>query len=467
MENLLLTLNRFFRPGQSYFREEDLFTEYLSWLLNASESFRVAFARLILDDAGAGFDPEIYARATAETQVGIKLETESRRPDLRLEVGPPDEDEDAALEYRALLLVECKDESPLRATQLEDYHAYLDAELNAQYDEVHLAALTKESFDEAPLRGSEYPHWRRRIFWSQVQQRLTDEVERAHRQLSSGADDDELEELAGFVCIGRQFADLLDTKGLVPPTKLMPRRDHLDYVNGELTEKRKIELSKLILRAANAAELANLFDKAGFQLRSFKNVEQAWAYAGVQLRLRPRPLNVLRLAYHLEGFKGSFVYFGLLLAQPYAGIRREGEEDTDPLGAIELIVCVEIPKKIAGSRPADRWLHSADGEHTHLDNICRALNRAIQDRDRYQEPFFVPEETDWTKLVRRLPLTGWEDREAIWQVDQMRLFFRESTDLLMTTEDPPYTQHGTGILGLLRRIHTEAGRSEIESRAAG
>lgn len=65
---LLSRLHDFYRPGRRTYEKEDLFTEYLAWLLNRSRRFRVAFADLALDDS-VGVSPELFSDAQALTQV--------------------------------------------------------------------------------------------------------------------------------------------------------------------------------------------------------------------------------------------------------------------------------------------------------------------------------------------------------------------------------------------------------------
>lgn len=425
---LLSRLHNFYRPGRRTFEKEDLFTEYLAWLLNRSRRFRVAFAELALNDS-AGVAPGVFSDAEALTQVDtggtgwIDLVLEvTAAPDVGASEGSP--------KVVARLGVECKVDLTLGEEQPRRYHEWLEEEAE-HCQHVALAALTKKRLgQQSPFDGEEPSHWQGRLYWHQVEEELKRCVAavRSDRLPELDPEEDDFLVSAGFVVIGNELRDLMREEGMMAAVKVDAEDDADLYRASERYKDRVDEILSLVENAIDTADVETLLQDSGeaddLRMEQKKN------------RSKGRPVSIL---YHREDPPAGFM-FGVTVSPPNRYARTPGETFDSEHYQAELIAAYKMH-----DRSGDALLM-----HEDLEGIARKLTAVIADLPGPDVEVFVPENSSYQKFVARAPVPDADSAEK--QVQAMGQFYRTFVSAIAETEGPD----GQPMLKHLRDLHLEA-----------
>lgn len=430
--SLLVRLHETYRPRRDQYAKEDLFTEYLAFLLNRSRAFRVSFAELALGE-DAEVDAAVFDLASIRTQVNTG---DWGIPDLVMEVGGPAERQGERPVPTCRLAIECKVDLSLGEddSQLEGYHEWLEKGSDG-FDFVALAALTPDHLGqgEGLNPAADYPHWQGTFYWHEVRRRLEAYVEQkqVERLPEIHPAKDEFVEHAEFVVLGSEFPHLMKEEDMVAPAPIDPEGEveqHQQYVK----YKNRIEvLLRLIRHAVEAAgipsRLEELSDATGKEVVT-RNEKQG------------RPIR----EYHLWPQPDAFFFFGLLVSPPNGYVRRPDELRNADAFRTELIAAFTM----RGDGKGDPLSIDRDM----LDKVATSLNQEMSPPFKCQPEIFVPEDASYSKWVSRKRTEGWEELDADEQVRKMRAFFGWFVDCFLKTK----TAEGHALLPYLREVHEQA-----------
>lgn len=425
---LLRTLHNAYRPGRETYDKEDLFSEYLVWLLDRSSQFRVAFAELALKDS-ADVNPDVFREAEPQSQVRTNR---GWQVDLVLRVNGRDEGTGGhrGADDTALLVIECKIESGFGTNQLERYHRWLEDEAN-RYRHLALTALTKRQLDRKSLLSrQEYPYWQENMYWHQVAKTLEGSVEavRSERLPTIDPEEEEFFEPAGFVVIGDEFQDLMGEEGMVATSFLDAENAADMYHDYEAYTQRLDDMLHLVERALDTAGVRKLLrEKAdGDDLRT----ERRKPYK------KGRPVSLI---YHRENPPACFM-FGVTVSPPNTYARRPGETVPEAYEA-ELIVGYKLLSESEGGLS---WPREA------LEEVAKIVQAAVRDRADRDLEIFVPENTSYQKWVARPPVPDAENADE--QARMIGEIYRTFVKAFTTAETPD----GRSLLADLRTQHRSA-----------
>jgi hypothetical protein len=425
---LLSRLHRFYRPGRSTYEKEDLFTEYLAWLLHRSARFRIKFAKLALDDS-ADMSPELFSDAKALTQV----DTGGRgRIDLVLEVDAPTDGGASgdSLEVEARLGIEVKVDAWLGEEQPRRYQKWLEEE--AEWcRHVALAVLTKKRLGQQCLfEGDEPSHWQGRTYWHEVEEKLgqcVDEV-RSDRLAALDPEEDDFLASAGFVVIGDELRALMREEGMVAAEKIDAVEIADRYREYDLYKDQIDDILGLVENALDTAGIETLLEQqanvADLRREHKKN------------RAKGRPVSIL---YHREDPPATFM-FGVLVSPPNRYTRRPGETFDSERYEAELIAAYKMHDRTGGA------LQMPDG----LEKLTATLTDGVRDRWKADAEVFVPENASYQKFVARTPVPAADNAEK--QAEEIGQFYRAFVLAFLEAEAPD----GREMLTFLRDRHEQA-----------
>lgn len=425
--SLLGRLHSVYGPGRLQYEKEDLFTEYLAWLLNRSSEFRLRFTELALGEA-SGLKAEAFESAHAQPQVSAG---DWGRIDLVLEARAEETARDTERQGMALLGIECKVDSELGAGQLEKYHRWLEDERNG-VRHVALAALTRDRLGlQASLDTDIYPYWSGHVHWHQVEEALGAVIEkvRTERLPDIRPTSDEFLDSAGFVVIGTELLDLMTEEGMLAATKIDGQEDADLFREYERYKDRRVdEILSLVENAIDSAQIeALLREEAGvdeIQRDQKKN------------RAKGRPIS---LVCHRDQPPARFM-FGVTVSPPNRYARRSDRRFVSDDYEAELI---------AGYKMLDP---SGDALRLKgdLDEIAELLNETISDRTGVDAEVFVPEDSSYQKWISRIPVPTAD--EAKEQAREMARFYRGFVEAFVMSEAPD----GRPMLDHLEDLHEES-----------
>jgi hypothetical protein len=425
---LLSRLHNFYRPGRRSYRKEDLFTEYLAWLLNRSRRFRIAFAELALDKS-AGMSPEGFSEAVALTQVDTG---DWGRIDLMLEVAAPADDGAAhdSPQVEARLGIECKIDLTLGEEQPRRYHEWLEEEAE-RCRHVALAALTKKRLgQQSPFAGVEPRFWQGRVHWHEVER----ELERCVKEVRSeqlpelDPDEDDFVDSAGFVVIGGELRDLMREEGMLAASKIDAADDADLYRASERYKDRVDEILSLVEQAIDTAGIDTLL-QGNDETEDLPRTHKKNLSKG-------RPVSVI---YHRDDPPARFM-FGVMVSPPNRYARRSGERVPSDAYKAELVAGYKLLDGSGGSLQM----------HDDLKEIADLLTAAVPDRPGPDVEVFVPENASYQKFVARADVPTVDSAED--QAQAMGHFYRDFVSAFVEAEGPG----GRSMLERLRDLHLEA-----------
>lgn len=429
---LLSRLHNFYRPGRRTYEKEDLFTEYLACLLNRSRRFRVAFAKLALNES-TDMSPALFAEAEALTQVDTGG---WGRIDLVLEVPAPTDGKssEGSPEIEARLGIECKVDGKLGEEQPSRYHEWLQEEAE-HCRHVALAALSKKRLgQQSPFEGEEPSHWQGRLYWHRVEEELKRCVAevRSDRLPELDPEEDDFLASASFVVIGEELRDLMREEGMLAASKIDGARDAELYRESERYKDRVDEILSLVEKAIDTGDIQMLLQDSGEtdDLRTEQKTNRA----------KGRPISVL---YHREDPPAGFM-FGVTVSPPNRYARLPGET-FDPDGFEGDLIAGY--KMLDGSEDS---LQIHDG----LKGIAETLNSTLRDLPDSDVEVFVPENASYQKFVARIPVPGADSADE--QAREMGRFYRAFVTAFVESEGP----EAQPMLEYLHDLHLKAVRGE-------
>lgn len=408
---LLRTLHDVYRPGRRVYEKEDLFSEYLAWLLDRSQRFRVAFAKLAIHSS-ADVSPDIFRDAEAETQVTTNR---GGRIDLILEVdaGTDNSGGNRGTDGSALLGIECKIDIGLGPGQLKRYHRWLEDQAG-RYQHITLAALTKRQLGRHSLLDcQEYPYWDGRLYWHEVGKVLERSIAEVRSERLPGIDpnEDEFLKPAGFVVFGGELQNLMEEEGMVATTRMDSKNAADMYRDYDAYRQRLDDILHLVERALDMAGIRRL-------LRNKGNAEDLRPKQKKPYK-KGRPVSLI---YHREDPPACFM-FGVTVSPPNRYARKPTETVRLETYEAELIAGYKLLNESGGGLPWPR---------EELEEIAQTLRAPTRDRAGDDLEIFVPESASYQKWVARAPVPAAGDADE--QARTIGRFYRAFVSAFLTAE---------------------------------